>query len=173
MRSSTTWSAPIGTYLYGRRMYEVMVAWETMADERPFMRDYAEIWRSAEKVVFSKTLEQVESARTRIEREFDPEAVRRMKASASGHISVGGPELASQAIAAGLVDEIHLFLAPAPSEAASRRCPRRPAWGWSCWISAASPTAPSTSTTGSSGRGPRRRSTTGCDWASGTPPNGL
>ena len=65
----------VGTYLYGRRMYEVMVAWETIADERPYMRDYAEIWRAAEKVVFSKSLEQAESARTRIEREFDPEAV--------------------------------------------------------------------------------------------------
>ena len=89
-----------------------MVAWETIADERPFMRDYAEIWRAAEKVVFSKSLEQVTSARTRIEREFDPEAVGQMKASASRDISVGGPDLASQAIAAGLVDECHLFLAP-------------------------------------------------------------
>ncbi len=95
----------IGTHLYGRRMYEVMVAWETIADERPFVRDYAEIWRSAEKVVFSKTLEEVRSARTRIEREFDPEAIAEMKPSAPGDISVGGPDLASQAIAAGLVDE--------------------------------------------------------------------
>jgi dihydrofolate reductase len=103
---------PIGTYLYGRRMYEVMVAWETIADERPHMRDYAEIWRAAEKVVFSKTLEAAGSARTRIEREFDPATIAEMKASASQDISVGGPELASQAIGAGLVDEIHLFLAP-------------------------------------------------------------
>jgi dihydrofolate reductase len=103
---------PVATHLYGRRMYEVMAAWETLDDEHPVMRDFAEIWRNAEKVVFSKTLERVETAKTRIERELDPAAVREMKASASGEISVGGPELASQAIAAGLVDEIHLLLVP-------------------------------------------------------------
>ncbi|MGZ8667364.1 MAG: dihydrofolate reductase family protein [Solirubrobacterales bacterium] len=103
---------PVGTYLYGRRMYEVMVAWETLADQRPFMREFAEIWQRAEKVVFSKTLERVESDRTRIQREFDPEAVRRMKDSDSGEISIGGPELASQALATGLIDELHLFLVP-------------------------------------------------------------
>ena len=75
---------PVGTYLYGRRMYEVMVAWETMdvADQPAFVRDYAEIWRAADKIVYSKTLESVSSARTRIERDFDPDAVRRMKAPA-------------------------------------------------------------------------------------------
>ncbi len=103
---------PIGTYLYGRRMYEVMAAWETIDDERPSMRDYAEIWRSAEKVVFSKTLGAVASPKTRIEPDLDPDAIRRMKAAASSEISVGGPDLAGQAIAAGLVDECHLFLAP-------------------------------------------------------------
>ncbi len=102
----------VGTHLYGRRMYEVMVAWETMADEQPVMRDYAEIWRAAEKIVYSGTLESAASARTRIEREFDPEAVRRLKASASRDISIGGPTLASEAIAAGLVDECHLLLVP-------------------------------------------------------------
>jgi dihydrofolate reductase len=103
-----------GTYLYGRRMYEVMVAWETLtlADQPPFMQDYAEIWRAADKIVYSKTLETVSSARTRIERDFDPEAVRQMKASAKRDILVGGPDLGAQAIKPGLVDEWHLFLAP-------------------------------------------------------------
>jgi dihydrofolate reductase len=96
---------PVGTYLYGRRMYETMVAWETV-DSHP----YAEIWRAAEKIVYSRTLESVASARTRIEREFDPEAVRRLKEE--GDVSVGGPELAGQAIEAGLVDEYHMFLVP-------------------------------------------------------------
>jgi dihydrofolate reductase len=106
---------PVGTYLYGRRMYEVMVAWETMdtgPDQPPVMRDFAEIWRAAEKVVYSRTLETVSSARTRIERDFDPEAVRQMKAQAGRDITVGGPDLAAQAIKAGLVDEYHLFVAP-------------------------------------------------------------
>jgi dihydrofolate reductase len=105
---------PIGTYLYGRRLYDVMVAWETMtgADQPPFMRDYAELWRAADKVVYSKTLESVSSARTRIERGFDPEAVRQLKASAGRDITVGGAELAAQAIRAGLVDEIRLVVAP-------------------------------------------------------------
>ncbi len=102
----------VGTHLYGRGMYEVMVAWETMEDEHPVMRDFAEIWRSAEKIVFSSSLESVNSARTRIERDFDPAAIRELKASASRDISVGGPNLASEAIAAGLVDEFHLFLTP-------------------------------------------------------------
>ena len=103
-----------GTYLYGRRMYEVMVAWETvaLADQPPFIRDYAEIWRAADKVVYSRTLEAVSSARTRIERAFDPGAVRRMKASAGRDLRVGGPNLAARAIEAGLVDEWHLFVAP-------------------------------------------------------------
>jgi dihydrofolate reductase len=105
---------PVGTYLYGRRMYEVMLSWETIAltDQPPYIRDFAQIWRAADKIVYSKTLETVSSARTRIERDFDPEAVRRLKASAGRDISVGGPELAAHAFKAGLVDECHLFLAP-------------------------------------------------------------
>jgi dihydrofolate reductase len=103
---------PIGTYLYGRRLYDVMVAWETMADEHPLMRDYAEIWRAADKIVYSRSLEKVSSERTRIERSFDPDAVQKMKSAEDRDISVGGPTLAAQAIRAGLVDEIHLFLAP-------------------------------------------------------------
>jgi dihydrofolate reductase len=102
----------IGTYLYGRRLYEVMFVWETMQSEDPVARDYAEIWRSADKVVYSKTLDTSSSERTRIERDFDPEGVRQMKAAAERDISVGGPELAAQAIKAGLVDECHLFLSP-------------------------------------------------------------
>jgi dihydrofolate reductase len=106
---------PVGTYLYGRRMYEVMVAWEsvhTLPDQPPFMHDYARIWQAADKIVYSKTLEAVSSARTRIERDLDPEAVRQMKAQAERDIIVGGPELAAQAIKAGLVDEWHLFVVP-------------------------------------------------------------
>jgi dihydrofolate reductase len=105
---------PVGTYLYGRRMYEVMLAWETMnlAGQPPFIQDFAEIWRAADKIVYSKTLETVSSARTRIERAFDPEAVRQLKAAAGRDLAVGGPELAAQAFEAGLVDECHLFLAP-------------------------------------------------------------
>ena len=101
-------SRPVGTYLLGRRMYETMVAWEALPDlaEQPsFMQDFAAIWQRADKVVYSKTLQTASSARTRIEREFNPEALRRLKASADADISVGGAELAAQAVAAGLVDE--------------------------------------------------------------------
>ena len=104
----------VGTYLYGRRLYEVMVAWETLslADQPPFIQDFAEIWRAAEKVVYSRSLESVSSARTRIERNFDPEEIRRLKEGARADITVGGSDLAGQAINAGLVDEYRLFLAP-------------------------------------------------------------
>jgi dihydrofolate reductase len=105
----------VGTYLYGRRMYEVMVGWETahtLPDQPPFILDFAQIWQAADKIVYSKTLETVFGVRTRIERDFDPEAVRQMKARAGRDISVGGPDLAAQAIKAGLVDEWHLFVAP-------------------------------------------------------------
>ena len=106
---------PTGTYLYGRRMYETMVFWETAYE--PGLppspeRDYAEIWPAAEKVVYSRTLESPTSERTRIEREFDPAAIREMKAGADRDISIGGPELAGQALAAGLVDEMQLFVTP-------------------------------------------------------------
>jgi dihydrofolate reductase len=104
----------VGTYLYGRRMYEVMVAWETMplAGQPPFSRDFAQIWRGADKIVYSKTLESASSARTRIERAFDPEQVRQLKARAKRDITVGGPHLAAQAFQAGLVDECQLFVTP-------------------------------------------------------------
>jgi dihydrofolate reductase len=120
---------PIGTYLYGRRLYDVMVAWETIADEQPFVQDYARIWRAADKIVFSRSLETVTSERTRIERSFDPDAIREMKASADKDISIGGPTLAAQAFGAGLVDEIRLFLAPIIVGGGTRALPngvRRP-----------------------------------------------
>ncbi len=106
---------PVGTYLYGRRMYEVMSGWESahaVAGQSTLMQDFAAIWQAADKVVYSRTLRQVTTARTRIERDFDPEAIRRMKAAAARDITVGGPELAAHALAAGLVDECHLLLAP-------------------------------------------------------------
>jgi dihydrofolate reductase len=106
---------PIGTYLYGRRMYEVMSYWDTaptVGDQPPVELDFAQIWQAADKVVYSTTLENVSSDRTRIERDFDPATVRAMKAGAARDISVGGPELAGQAIKAGLVDECHLFVNP-------------------------------------------------------------
>ncbi|HEX4720107.1 MAG TPA: dihydrofolate reductase family protein [Thermoleophilaceae bacterium] len=104
----------VGTYLYGRRMYDVMVAWETMETDgqSAAVEDYAQIWRAAEKIVYSTTLDAPASARTRIVRDFDPNAVRELKASAEHDVSVGGPHLAAAAIGAGLVDEYHLFLAP-------------------------------------------------------------
>ena len=104
---------PIGTYLYGRRMYETMVFWETVNADRPSVSgDYAEIWRAADKVVYSRTLRSPSSARTRIEREFDPAAVRRLKESSPRDLTVGGAELGGEAIGAGLVDECQLFLVP-------------------------------------------------------------
>jgi dihydrofolate reductase len=117
---------PVGTYLYGRRMYEVMVGWETMdigPDQAPVMRDYADIWRAADKIVYSTTLESASSARTRIEHDFDPEAVGRMKAQMDGDISVGGPDLAAQALRAGMVDECHLFVTPIMVGAGKRSLP--------------------------------------------------
>ncbi|MGH7756274.1 MAG: dihydrofolate reductase family protein [Vulcanimicrobiaceae bacterium] len=106
---------PIGIFLFGRRMYETMVYWETanaLVDQPAVATDFAEIWRVADKIVYSKTLETVSSARTRIERDFDAEVVRQMKSTAARAISVGGSELAAQAIKAGLVDELHLFVVP-------------------------------------------------------------
>jgi dihydrofolate reductase len=106
---------PIGTYLYGRRMYETMVFWETAGagEEAPaVIRDYADIWRSAEKVVYSRTLQRVSSERTRIERDLQVDGVRQLKQTASADLTIGGAELAGQAIRAGLVDECHLLLTP-------------------------------------------------------------
>jgi dihydrofolate reductase len=106
---------PTGTHLYGRRMYETMAAWETTgtgAGDPPAMRDFAEIWRAADKIVYSRTLEAASTARTTVERDFDPAAVRELKASAGSDLTVSGPGLATHAFAAGLVDECHLFVVP-------------------------------------------------------------
>jgi dihydrofolate reductase len=107
---------PIGTYLYGRRMYDVMVFWETaqssLPDPSAVVSDYSDIWQAADKIVYSTTLSAVSSEKTWLEREFDPEAIRQLKAQAASDISVGGPHLAAEAIRAGLVDECHLFLHP-------------------------------------------------------------
>jgi dihydrofolate reductase len=117
---------PIGTYLYGRRMYETMVFWETAGaepDEPSVFHDFAGLWRAAEKIVYSRTLQSPSSERTRIEREFDPDAVRQLKQSSAADLSVGGAELAGQAIGAGLVDECHLFLFPIVVGAGKRALP--------------------------------------------------
>jgi dihydrofolate reductase len=105
----------IGTHLFGRRMYETMVYWETAhtrPDSSPVELDYAEVWQAADKIVYSRTMADVSSARTRIEREFDPDSVRELKQRAGRDLSVGGAELAAQAIKADLVDEYHLFVGP-------------------------------------------------------------
>lgn len=118
---------PIGTYLYGRRMYEVMAAWDAphmLADASPVIRDYAQIWQAAAKVIYSRTLEQVASARTRLERAFELETVRELKASATRDISVGGSDLAAQAIRGGLVDECRLLLSPVVVGDGTRAFPR-------------------------------------------------
>jgi dihydrofolate reductase len=106
---------PIGTYLYGRRLYETMVWWETI-DTGPaqdaVVRDFAELWRAADKIVYSRTLKTVSTARTRVEHEFDPDAIRALKRTAAADITIGGSELAGQALAAGLVDGLRLLLNP-------------------------------------------------------------
>jgi dihydrofolate reductase len=106
---------PVGTYLYGRRLYEEMTGWETahaQPGQSALMLDFARIWQAAEKVVYSRSLAAVSTARTRLERSFDPEAVREMKTRAERDITVGGPALAAEAIRAGLVDEYHLVVSP-------------------------------------------------------------
>ena len=104
-----------GTYLYGRRMYETMAPWDTMgmADEPQVICDFAEIWRGTDKIVYSSTMQTVSTARTRIERSFDPDAVKALKARVDRDISIGGAGLAARAIAAGLVDEYQIIFAPA------------------------------------------------------------
>lgn len=116
----------VGTYLYGRRMYEVMVAWETMqlADQPSYLQDYVQIWQATDKLVYSRTLEAVSSSRTRIEREFEPEAVRQMKEAAERDLTVSGPNLAAHAFEAGLVDECRLFIAPAVVGGGKQALPR-------------------------------------------------
>ena len=104
---------PIGTYLYGRRMYETMLFWETASADQPAVtRDFTEIWRAADKIVYSRTLQAPSGGRTRIEPDFDPAAIRRLKESSACDITIGGAELAGEAMTAGLVDECHLLLVP-------------------------------------------------------------
>jgi dihydrofolate reductase len=105
---------PVGTYLYGRRMYEAMLYWETapIPDQPSWLVDFTNIWRGADKVVFSRTLASVSSGRTTLERDFNFEAIRRLKASEPTDLTVGGADLAAQALEAGLVDECHLFFWP-------------------------------------------------------------
>jgi len=106
---------PVGTYLYGRHMYDAMAVWETdpaLAAESELMADFANLWQAADKVVYSTTLDAVSTAKTRLERNFDPASVRDMKASATSDFTVGGAHLAAQALEAGLVDECHLFIRP-------------------------------------------------------------
>ena len=116
-----------GTYLYGRRMYETMAGWETdpsFAAGSPFMQDFATIWQAADKIVYSRNLEAVSTARTRLERVFDPEAVRRLKATTAQDLLIGGPDLAAHAFREGLVDECHLFLASVVVGGGKRALPR-------------------------------------------------
>ena len=104
-----------GTHLYGRRMYETLMVWETdpnLAADSPLTRDFAEIWQAADKIVYSRTLEAVSTRKTQMERNFNPEAIRRLKEAVEQDILIGGPELAAHAFRAGLIDECHLFLIP-------------------------------------------------------------
>ena len=106
---------PVGTHLYGRRLYETMAVWETdatLAAQSDPMADFAKVWQAADKVVYSTTLQDVSTARSRLERSFDPDSVRDMKRSATGDLTVGGPNLAAHAFKGGLVDECHLFICP-------------------------------------------------------------
>jgi dihydrofolate reductase len=116
----------VGTQLLGRRMYEVLAVWDTIdtgPDQEPVMREFAELWRAADKVVYSRTLGSVSTARTRLDRDFDPEAVRALKAEADRDLTVGGPGLAEQALRAGLVDDVHLFLSPVVVGGGTRALP--------------------------------------------------
>jgi dihydrofolate reductase len=106
---------PIGTHLYGRRTYELMTVWETdpsLAEQSPLLRDFAEIWQAADKIVYSSALATPSTARTRVERHFAPEAIRELKTSSARDLIIGGPTLAAHAVRAGLVDEYHLYLNP-------------------------------------------------------------
>jgi dihydrofolate reductase len=118
---------PVGTYLLGRRMYDVLAYWDDppALDEQPsFVREFAEIWRAADKVVYSRTLETPRTARTRIEHDFDPEAIRRLKTQSDRDMTVGGPELAAQAIRAELVDDYEMFVVPVVVGGGKQSLPR-------------------------------------------------
>lgn len=115
----------VGTQLYGRRLYEVMLAWETweVADEPEVIKDFAALWRDSEKIVYSSTVQTADSERTRIERSFEPAAVTDLKASADRDLAIGGPHLAAQALASGLVDELHFFVSPVVVGGGTRALP--------------------------------------------------
>ena len=118
---------PVGTYLLGRRMYDVLAYWDdppALGEQPSVMQEFAEIWRASDKVVYSRTLETARTARTRIEREFDAEAIRQLKAQSERDLAVGGPDLAAQAIEAGLVDEYQLFVVPVVVGAGTTALPR-------------------------------------------------
>ena len=103
------------THLYGRRMYETMLVWETdpnLAAQSPLMRDFAQVWQAADKIVYSRTLKTISTRKTQLEQTFDPEVIRQLKAASEHNILIGGPELAAHAFRAGLIDECHLFLIP-------------------------------------------------------------
>jgi dihydrofolate reductase len=141
---------PIGTHLYGRRMYETMAGWETdptLADQSPLMRDFAAPWQAADKIVYSRTLEAAPTARTRIERDFDPEAVRQMKASAGQDMLIGGPNLAAQAFGSGWSTSATCSSCPSWWGAANGPSPVTSAWSSSCRTSAVSEAARSTCAT--------------------------
>jgi dihydrofolate reductase len=119
-------TAPIGTFLYGRRMYETMVFWENtagLADEPPVFHEFAELWRAADKIVYSRTLTAASSGRTEIRAEFDADEVRRLKAEATRDVAIAGPTLAAEAIRAGLVDEYQLVISPALTGGGTRFFP--------------------------------------------------
>ena len=141
---------PVGTYLYGRRMYEVMAYWETahtLADQPPVMRDFAEIWQAADKIVYSKTLETVSSARTRIERDFDPEAVRQMKARRDVTSAWAVPTSPPRRSRPGWSTSATCSSRPIVVGGGNRPSPTMSGWSSSCWTNAVSATAWSTSTT--------------------------
>ena len=134
---------PVGTYLYGRRLYETMAVWETqpaLAAQSELVADFANVWQAADKIVYSTTLHAVSTTNTRLERRFDPDSVREMKASAASDLTVGGSTLAAHALNAGLVDECQLFIHPVLVGEGSPHSPATPASSWSCWRSAGSAT---------------------------------
>ena len=158
---------PVGTYLYGRRMYQTMLYWETAdaaPDQSSSAREFTSIWQAAEKIVFSKTLESAPSARTRIERNFDPDAVRQLKSGTEQDMTVGGADLAGQAIKAGLVDELQLILVPAIVGGGKRALPAASARIWNSWTCGGSHAVPFTSGT-APGRPERRRHRSRARWS--------
>ena len=139
---------PVGAYLYGRRMYETMAVWEadpTVAARSELMADFADLWLSADKIVYSTTLHAVSTAKTRLERRVDPDSVRDMKPSAVSDLTVGGPTLAARAFGAGKVDECHLFVCPVLVGQGKPAFPATPAPSWICWRNTGSPAVSCTS----------------------------